>query len=545
MSADDMTTKIVERDEIISLLTQDSYYRKLGHWPLLTSKDIVTQEIIIVKTPFFSVANSEDGAVKINDIFTTFRVVFEDEYLHTTELLQKFTGHVVACGGAVFRSLLGDTLRIGRGTSDVDLFFYDLTVEEANEMRMEIIEFLGSKWKNITVMRNEFTTTIYARKGDQKYIYQLIHRIYPDISAILGGFDLSASMIAYDGEELYATPLGTWSIKNQAIIVDMSRRSTSFETRLCKYYDIGFTIIFPGLLQETVDQLVINPYRKSLQTEELRDKIDQLASEYNMSVINLEFTKNSTHNIFNDYQKAENILPYLNINDGCNYLRDYNGIDYDESYGKYVKIGILPYRKDEERFINKISDYAHSIDNRFNGRTNATRMRLGNLATVVSVIQNQQVDRKLLIEECNNPRLLFNEDEIEDYRRRAKLWKKHHHNDKYISERYFGKNNIKTMIEIMKKNYETCYKNLIGIRWITKNPGRQWTASINPIMEDPRQWYGHHYLPVVTGIPSDVETTLRLIYKYNLSFLPKEIFDHILLCVAKRYADDAWNYVLS
>jgi hypothetical protein len=91
-------------------------------------------------------------------------------------------------------------------------------------------------------------------------MYQFIHRIYPDISSIIGGFDLSASAIAYNEKEIYTTPLGCWSLINKAIIIDMGRRSTSYEHRLKKYNRYGFRLIFPGLTKEIIDNELVKIY---------------------------------------------------------------------------------------------------------------------------------------------------------------------------------------------------------------------------------------------------------------------------------------------
>jgi len=42
------------------------------------------------------------------------------------------------------------------------------------------------------------------------------------------GFYLSICIVAYDVEQIYDTPLGAWSTKNDSIIIDTKIRSTSF-----------------------------------------------------------------------------------------------------------------------------------------------------------------------------------------------------------------------------------------------------------------------------------------------------------------------------
>ena len=101
------------------------------------------------------------------------------------------------------------------------------------------------------------------------------------------------------------------------------------------------------------------------------------------------------------------------------------------------------------------------------------------------------------------------------------------------------------MIENIFRNEKICKENLIGIKWITENPGKQWTSSINPIFKDPRDWYGKYYSPVLVGIPPEVETCLRLIKlertKSVWTILPKDVFDLVLGYILASYANEAWK----
>ena len=186
--------------------------------------------------------------------------------------------------------------------------------------------------------------------------------------------------------------------------------------------------------------------------------------------------------------------------------------------------------------------------------------------------------KESLIKDFNNQDLMFSESDINKFRKRCDRIKNYYMgtdlrdhertgvvqgNEFYEILRIFGKllplivdslrnNNInfydecvKMIIDKMINNAKICQEKLIGINWITKNPGRQWTSSINPIIEDPREWYGKHYIPVKTGIPEDIETCLRLARLRSIwTVLPKEIFDKILYDIAECYADEAWQYIL-
>lgn len=561
-----MIDKNIEREEIIALLTQDSYYRKFGNWALLTNKDIVDgNRTVKITSPYFIVRDKYWSLVNVS--FDKFQSIIEENHPHCTKLLTKFSGHIVAAGGAVCKSIIRNQQNDNYTThhpNDIDIFFYNLTIEEANGIRIEIIKFLIAKWNTdrIIVTRNKFVTTIYVTVTTQygynnTYIYQLIHRIYPNISAIIGGFDLSICMVAYDGKEIYATPLGAWSIINQSILIDLQRRSTSFEHRICKYFNYGINIIFPGLLQKTIYDCIVNP-KKSRNYQEVYEKIKELASTYNYHVIDINMINNHKNELlFSDQQQKENILPFLHINDGCNQLRKSDDVGFDHYSYNEIKINIMSYDQKETRYTNKISDYFHKIDTRYIPQQNATRLRLNNLAAVVSVLGDNIED------EVNKPNIQFNEEVIEQYRQNANK-ARYKDEDEYLDNcrltKFFGKlvsevreirnseqyeKYVDRMIDIMKENFKICSNNLVGIKWITKNPGRQWTASINPIFEDPRNWYGKHYLPVVTGIPIEIETCLRLAQLRSIwSLLPKDLFDLLLSYIAKNYADDAWQYIL-
>ncbi len=610
----EIINKNITKDEITSLLIQDTYYRKIGTWPLLTTKDIIGKRELLPSTERLSLGNEvqkittdyflvsrmyENNTLLINNSLEKFTTNINEKHPFTTELLVKFSGNIVACGGAIAKNLISNPPHsyYGYNIEDIDLFFYNVSNEDASKLRIEIALFLINKWKDsndkikIRILRNEFVTTIYfIDKRDEYYSdihsYQLIHRIYPNISSIIGGFDLNVCMVAYDGNDIYATPLGTWGLKNHTVIVDTKRRSTSFEYRLCKYYKFGFNILFPGLTQEIVNTLIINPCRSLCNENELIEKIHNLAKEYNCNIHHFIMSKDHTGDIiFLDQQKKEDILPFLNINDGNNEWRrdDCDGeIEFD-SYQE-IKIGILPYnlKNIESRYINKISDYSHnSIDMKFLSHINATRLRLDNLASVVSIlkIEDSSNFNKILLDEVNNPNLKFTPNEIKcfierteearnfygsDWRKDTEFREQEHFIRKDINRltKCFGKlalevremrdtdkyyDYVNMMIEKILTNYKMCKENLTGIKWMTQNPGRQWTSSINPIISDPREWYGKHYIPVLTGIPQEIETCLRLIRLERTgslwTLLPDDIFNLLLQYIMKTYADNAWQYI--
>ena len=228
-----------------------------------------------------------------------------------------------------------------------------------------------------------------------------------------------------------------------------------------------------------------------------------------------------------------------------------------------------------EKSLNKISDYHNDAGMYFKYfiPVNTTKLRLGNLKAVSSLLiidyyeQNTDIN-DVLINDINNPNLQLNEKSIQNYKNKVEFVKSmlnsrdNFNADFYMSMKCFGHlaNEVlkikdvneydyyrDIMITTMIDNAKICEKKLIGIKWITENPGRQWTSSINPIVADPREWYGENYIPVITGIPINIESILRLIRlprtESYWSYLPTEIFDLILFYISKNYADEAWQHI--
>lgn len=189
------------------------------------------------------------------------------------QLLLHFYGRIVAAGGAVFRCF--NSLDVEGG--DIDLFFIDPDAESdtisdaeksqrATALLEDAVAFLTNSWMNdpdfnysdnvdpeprnvryVLVTRNEFVTTVHLIHFREETIkIQFIHRLYPNVGSILGGFDLTPCMVAYDGYRILTIEIGAWSVFGALLIVDISRRSTSFEHRLHKYGKFCH-LIFPGL----------------------------------------------------------------------------------------------------------------------------------------------------------------------------------------------------------------------------------------------------------------------------------------------------------
>jgi len=92
-------------------------------------------------------------------------------------------------------------------------------------------------------------------------------RLYSSPQEVLIGFDLGSSAVGYDGKKVFFTSLGKLSYEYMVNVLYPSRRSTTYEERLVKYYKRGFSIVLPKF---DISKLRTNYFKYNLvEVEEL------------------------------------------------------------------------------------------------------------------------------------------------------------------------------------------------------------------------------------------------------------------------------------
>jgi hypothetical protein len=177
--------------------------------------------------------------------------------------------NVVASGSSVVNTLLPvperyrDSKRALREfyhekfcpASDVDLFIYGLTEEQAVEKIKQIeTRIRDSILTETTTVRTKNAITICSQYPTRHI--QIVLRIYKNVSEILTGFDIDCSGAAYDGKQVYCTPRALQSYITQINHIDLSRRSPSYENRLSKYSHRGFEVYWPELDRSRIDPTI-------------------------------------------------------------------------------------------------------------------------------------------------------------------------------------------------------------------------------------------------------------------------------------------------
>ena len=179
---------------------------------------------------------------------------FADSFPDVAELLRRVDG-VYAAGGAANWPLLDhkgyDYRRSSPG--DVDLFLILppdakaiwAKVREVRDELLSICKEDASKWSEA------LTPGVFTIVTDHLKI-QIILRAFDTVSALLHGFDIPSSCVAYDGVTAYMTFAAAWAHAHRLNIVNPAYRSTTYEFRLEKYFYRGYGLTFPHMAPDAL-----------------------------------------------------------------------------------------------------------------------------------------------------------------------------------------------------------------------------------------------------------------------------------------------------
>tara|TARA_R110001632_G_scaffold90880_3_gene195036 strand:+ start:14161 stop:16110 length:1950 start_codon:yes stop_codon:yes gene_type:complete len=282
--------EVITINMIEKRLHEDMMSRKLRRFPLVWNENLfhrLPDENFEFTSENYGFRNWQSTGVKnhkvekidifnMNDIqYYRYSPLFpkcvKNNIIHN--ILQLHYGHLWLCGGKMVDVLN----KCSYGNTDFDFFFVDVEEKEVSKMIEKSLLFLREQFKSesqlkIVVLRNDVTVSVEIIKmeddvrGKNTYpnLYlnlQFILRIYPRIDLVLGGFDMTCAAIGTNGVEICATRMAAWQIRYQLNIIDVSRASTSFETRIMKYMHSKYRItIFPGFKEINYDYE--NPHEK-------------------------------------------------------------------------------------------------------------------------------------------------------------------------------------------------------------------------------------------------------------------------------------------
>ncbi|PRP85402.1 hypothetical protein PROFUN_06948 [Planoprotostelium fungivorum] len=136
--------------------------------------------------------------------------------------------------------------------SDIDLFIYGLNEEDANKKLVEMYESIKDNLPVEAIcFRSKYAVTIVSRYPFRHI--QIVLRLYKSPAEILMGFDVDVCSVGFDGKKVWMTPRAHRALTHRYNTVDMERRSPSYETRLTKYAERGFSVVVPSLDRTRID----------------------------------------------------------------------------------------------------------------------------------------------------------------------------------------------------------------------------------------------------------------------------------------------------
>ena len=402
-----------------------------------------------------------NSSIKLCNNIDEFKTKFYEKYPCLVGLNMK---NILIAGGSVGNIIKKPT---GYGSdSDVDFFVYGLSQEDANiRVKEWIIDIIncanaykirekekGDKGKYVTtdceMIRNNNTILIQICNQD----FQLIFRLYKTKSEILHGFDLGSSAIGFDGDNVYLTSLGKFCYEHSCNIVDTTRRSTTYEYRLEKYFERGFNIVIPGLDKKQLRQVYF---------------------KYGLNEVCI-----LPHFTFSYYAISGNKIRLTNFYNKYSETSDYKLDDINE-YNSF-RMNLYNLVNDINFFYNTSTS---TDTTRLEILTKGPRLSKGAIVsyyeTLRSKLNNKKVDVTLLknfitIETPANVALNIIQNTDKTYL------------DNLIA--------AQTQL-VLDKLAVLQSRDHTKINWIVKNPGTQLCGSFNPIFRDEKDWYGLYYNP--------------------------------------------------
>jgi hypothetical protein len=590
------------------ILTLDWISRREKHWPLVRYDDVdmvmyqtintakPKKTVAMIDTRKSSSVPERDAVRRLHDTFPAIRTI-----------LSKYSNKVAVCGGILTRACTtfkteGNNEYICLAKSDCDLFFYGCahndisadTLEEYRNILEDCVSIIASETKsNVAVDRTENVVNVTVRDigGSNVHIqakhiqYQFILRIYESLDNIIGGFDLGSCMMAYDGQHIYATQIGAWCLAKKAIIVDPTRRSTSFEHRILKYYYMGFNIVLPGLNQDiefapregsedTFHSAIAA--LKSVGIGFIRFDGEHLHSFYriNSNIYNLN-NRLRIEKIKRKNKKADSIHYYLTpIN---------KWLSYDEKQKPHTQQRYSDYGSFKASCIVLYTRQKNTQEALTCAIINALKNNRQDKMFVCALLPNEySAARKVFADLIDNPQIDIHQDVLDkvfapaientyrghpdppgpddddrvlnsrrDCRRFAEFFSEYQqilmnfmaHNKTRVGMRptlgeygpyaEFTKRVYPILRQRIADNQEIWCKDFKGLRWRTVNPTSQHTSSLNPIIEDPRKFYVNCYRPFHIGISNELERYIWLVLRLH-GKLHKDISLYILRLVIRE-----------
>ena len=489
---------VLTREFVANLLEIDAVERKHQSWKKISLEDAYTQFgnlDVRVEDDLLSLNREKSCGCEKCEKPTNSTIdfgFFAQNYcpdIHTIMGIAK--NKIILAGGALYRSF-NDIKQFNYDISDADFFFVD--IEDPEALIRRICFFLKAVHGNkIFFVRNQNVTTVYITEHDIdeddtvphilwvideiRYKYQFIHRVYPSAMHVIGGFDLPSIFLDYNEMKFYTNTLGAFCIMTRLIIVDPSRRSLSYKSRILKYSKImGCGIILTNFNKPSYEKIIaVGKTLKGLR-------------------ISINVCKDISVEIKDPYRIASSLHGVTSNSS------DYEENDITENETILVANSLAAVRGKAEQVIWFSFDPKELFDN-------------PQIQHSMPIFMNR-IDKKIAKGHIKPDRIKLNTKSMNRWGLFS--FDKDHPDcitmdlDKYDELKNRLQEKIKEVI-FVAQGRSKC------INYIRNNPGRQWTSSLNPIYEDVRMYYHPLSSNIMTiGVSNEIFATIFLCWRGNL-----------------------------
>jgi hypothetical protein len=377
---------------------------------------------------------------------------FDKDAKILTKLFEVSKGKMSLCGG----SILHEMLRQDGMPNDYDFFFHCDSVIEADDLLKLCMKTIADYYEGneeviIKYSRSQGAQTVAIVKDVNPLStikIQFIRRNYQYKDQILLGFDLPCCQYGFNLVDGFFTTIpGGMAFALGIFPLDLTQRSLSFGFRLRKYIDKGFAILLPGI-------------------KDLKNKYTTLKTpDGRITGVNDKRLYLQSNDYNSVYWNSETVGDQVKIS-------DYDGQPQNNWY--YIS-------QDKKHNVTFSTDNWEELYNMPEDKIKSTLQH--------GYFENKHINPDVI---RLKHATLFLGDKIVDY------------------VMALAQNKKKLCTDIWKakiKDYEVkaieIYKEMEQMTFRHINPGSQSFGKNNPIITNPREWYGENYEPVIVGISND------------------------------------------
>lgn len=395
--------------------------------------------------------------------------------------------------------------------------------------------------------RNGSCTTIFANTNVQHprwecalSRYQIIHRAHTSATSVIVGFDQMACKAFYDGSMVYFTLDAAICLYFGINPVDWRRESPSHLRRTDKYQRYGYKPIFPGLSLDLANRLV-NEQESSgyylpgcmLMARTVRHKKSGKA-----------YTTTEAYLSFEPPAGMDNYLAHRAGDQNLTEYRIESALKFKRNYLNLENMPAVPFPREAEE-----SDYSeettaymaqcyHVLSLTIREKYNLFSLYNDDAPNLI-ITQGKGIDVRRVLQKTMATRcseFYFGTNRVREIQERMERLLVNGHSG-VVSFKLLSKDNMKELTDLQEELHElfetrvTELEGLIepqvlklqeGVKFITSNPGCQFTASFKPIVRQrPEDYWGILYTSVQPSRLRQLKLTLLCIRKFHSPVMRK------------------------